>query len=177
MLAYRMPERLRPRLAAGFGIIIEGRDEEVLSRAKEVLRGCRGVIAVGDVVCASLHKHLGRVGCIIDGKTLRKEVGVETPPHAFPILRARNPRSHITSEAWAAVKELLRLMEQGNFPALIISGEEDLLVIPAVINAPEGYCIVYGMPGKGIGVVRVDESVREEASRILEGFEPVELPD
>jgi len=26
-------------------------------------------------------------------------------------------------------------------------------------------------------VVRVDESVREEASRILEGFEPVELPD
>ena len=61
----------------------------------------------------------------------------------------------------------------GEKPPVVVDGEEDLLVLVAVLYAPVGGLVVYGQPGEGVVVVRVTEAKRAEALGILKGMEIV----
>ena len=59
----------------------------------------------------------------------------------------------------------------GEKPVMVlIDGEEDLLTIPAVIEAPLGAVVFYGQPFEGVVAVKVDErskaSARETVQRM-----------
>jgi uncharacterized protein (UPF0218 family) len=56
---------------------------------------------------------------------------------------------------------------------VVVDGEEDLLVLVAVLYAPVGGLVVYGQPGEGVVVVRVTDAKRAEALGILKGMEIV----
>lgn len=53
---------------------------------------------------------------------------------------------------------------------LIIDGEEDLLVLPLAMEAPDGTVIYYGQPDQGMVRVVVDETVRANAQTLLKKF-------
>lgn len=53
---------------------------------------------------------------------------------------------------------------------LIIDGEEDLLVLPLAMEAPDGTVIYYGQPDQGMVRVVVDERVRTSAQTLLKKF-------
>ncbi len=55
-----------------------------------------------------------------------------------------------------------------------VDGEEDLAAIPAILMAPEGARVLYGMPGRGMVVVIVDSSARSKAKALLDLMEPRE---
>ena len=56
----------------------------------------------------------------------------------------------------------------GEKPAMVlIDGEEDLLTIPAVIEAPLGAVVFYGQPLEGVVAVEVDERSKANARQIL----------
>ncbi len=176
--ALRMPERLRPILAKGIGTIIEGVDPlATATKAAQLLTGCRLIVAVGDIVCSSM-KAAGVSPdiCVVDGKTKRKFMGYLLDDGDFDtVLTARNPAGHITGEAYERVREAIKAALSGSRVAVMVDGEEDLLAIPAIIEAPEGSCIIYGMPNVGVGLIFVSEDEKKDAEKLIQDFEPVEI--
>lgn len=176
--ALRMPEELRPVLAKGIGTIIEGVDPLVTaSKVAQLLTGCRLVVAVGDIVCSSMNA----VGaspniCVVDGKTKRKFMGYLLDDGDFDtVLTARNPAGHITEEAYESVRKAVKAALTGLRVAVMVDGEEDLLAIPAIIELPEGSCIVYGMPNVGVGLIFVSEGEKRDAEKLIRNFVPVDI--
>jgi len=56
-------------------------------------------------------------------------------------------------------------------PALVIvEGEEDLAVIPLALLVAPGSIVIYGQPGEGVVIRRIDEGAREDARRLLSFF-------
>jgi uncharacterized protein (UPF0218 family) len=121
------------------------------------------VILVGD----SVSRQASQAGLkpdvmVIDNREKRRKA-VE---YAYPrgrVLRAKNRPGTIGQEAREAVERAVR----GEANLVEIDGEEDLLVIIAVIAAPNRSLVVYGQPNEGIVLVRVSDERRAEAERIL----------
>ena len=116
----------------------------------EALRG-RIVVAVGDYTFMRLVESGVRpVLGIVDCETLREWRGCPEPPSGYRVVEARNPRGRISWEAWRAVAEAL---ETRGETLIIVRGEEDLVAIPAILEAPEDALIAYGVPWAGLNVV------------------------
>lgn len=84
------------------------------------------------------------------------------------ILRARNPRGTVDSEAWTALEEAATLKSR---TAVIVEGEEDLLVLPLISLMPIGSVIVYGQPREGMVVVEVSEERKGWAESFMARME------
>ena len=180
MKALRMPEDVRGELSKGAGIIVEGRDpRETALKALHMLSECDIVIAVGDVVCRSLiHAGLLPDICIIDGRTLRKDVSdVKSVSEELfdEVTSVCNPPAHITSEAMDALRKALNIARRGRRVLVRVKGEEDLLALYALTLVRKGECIVYGMPKRGVGIMTADEKLRHYANEVLSRFEEVSV--
>lgn len=121
------------------------------------------VITVGDVVSteartAGIPMNL----MIIDGKTMRHSYtpAVSRTRATFQIV---NPAGTIAQESWQAIKKALKEDEA----TIIVEGEEDLLAIPAVLEAPLRSLIVYGQPSEGIVVVEATSPRKEKLTKFL----------
>ncbi len=128
------------------------------------------IIAVGDVVSRNMLTEGIRPHIIIvDGKVMRKE----TQPIEAPISRkiiVENPPGTISPQAWNAVEQAVKQKQ----PTLImVEGEEDLMTLLAVLNAPEGWLVIYGQPKEGIVAVKVNAVTKHKVSRIIEAMEPL----
>lgn len=180
MKALRMPEDVRGELSKGAGVIVEGRDfRETALKTLHLLSECNIVIAVGDVVCRSLiHAGLLPDVCVIDGRTLRRDVsGAEVIGEELfdEVVTVCNPPAHITVEAMDALRRAFSIARKGGRVLVKVEGEEDLLALYALTLVKHGECIVYGMPGKGVGVMTADDELKRYAGRILSKFEEVSV--
>jgi len=123
---------------------------------------------VGDIVTCNAVRH-GFVPSIavIDGHTMRKPCN--RTPAVFPrVFHAANPAGTITRELVSALERAV-----ASPPALVVvEGEEDLAVIPLALLVPSGSIILYGQPGEGVVIRRIDEAAREDARRLLACFVP-----
>ena len=130
------------------------------------------IIAVGDVVTASLvgADHIPAVS-VLDGRTERGPVSDAVGERTSALERALtvdNPPATITRAAAAAVTAAIAAHD----PVCIgIDGEEDLLVVPAILVAPTGATVVYGQPGEGMVAVPVTESAVETVIGLLDRLE------
>jgi GTP-dependent dephospho-CoA kinase len=123
------------------------------------------VVTVGDRVTETLQETTGRSPdvFVVDGMERRSAREVPRIAHAST-LKAKNPAGRITRAALVAMKKAFA----GEQPAMvIIDGEEDLLTIPAVIEAPLGAVVFYGQPLEGVVAVEVDEKSKARARQIL----------
>ena len=50
---------------------------------------------------------------------------------------------------------------------ITVDGEEDLLVIPACIYAPDKSVVLYGQPNEGMVIVPVTSEIRNKTKSIL----------
>jgi len=178
--ALRMPDDVRSELSKGAGVIVEGsKPRETALKALHILSECRTVIAVGDVVCQSLlHAGLLPDVCVIDGKTLRKDVSnaeVISEELFDNVVTACNPPAHITVEAMKALRDAINVSRRGGRVLVKIKGEEDLLALYALTLIEPGECIVYGMPRKGIGIMTAEDELKRHANRLLSRFKEVNV--
>ncbi len=122
------------------------------------------IITVGDVVSTEARGAGIKVNLsIIDGKTMRH--GYATPVSKTRVtFQVVNPPGTITRESWRTIKNALR----ENEATIIVDGEEDLLAIPAVLEAPLRTLIVYGQPGEGIVVVEATSQRKAELEKFLD---------
>ncbi len=144
------------------------------SLGAEMFRGCCLIVAVGDRVSASLvEAGVEPDVAIVDMMEKRERVDLPALLLGRRVIETGNPAGTITREAWRSVQDAIATAIGGEKVTVLVDGEEDLLGFPAVILSPTGAAVVYGQPGRGAVVVRVDEERRAEAIELFERcFEP-----
>ena len=127
------------------------------------------ICAVGDVVTANAVS-AGIIPdiAVIDGVTKRNEAVVSSNVYQVQI-PSENPAGTITDSLVSALKEAY-----AKRPAVVlVTGEEDLAVLPAIELLPSGWVILYGQPGEGAVLCAVDDSLKALASDFLTYFSRV----
>ncbi|MBN1167391.1 MAG: DUF359 domain-containing protein [Methanospirillaceae archaeon] len=124
------------------------------------------VYTVGDVVTASCINHnIIPAVAITDGKTMRKPYPANCFEYEKKIF-ATNPPGTITEELLSAIKEALE-----DQPAhIMVSGEEDLAVVPLVIASIEGPVLLYGQPDKGVVLLYITADTKKKAHELFSCF-------
>ena len=158
-----LPDELRGELQKVHGELVS--EEEV----EKHVRG-NFVITVGDVVTYTLLKlRLDINVAVVDYKTKRSEVIFEDIKKFGDIVfKVKNPPGTITPELWRAVRDAI---ESKKRTRIDVEGEEDLAVIPAVLFAPQGAIVIYGMPNTGLVILKVKDEDKKSAMEIIKRME------
>ncbi|MGC8850440.1 MAG: DUF359 domain-containing protein, partial [Candidatus Bathyarchaeia archaeon] len=138
-----MPEDLRARLREPLGELITGSKDEVIGRIRSLVGDKKPlkIVSVGDRVSRFLMEQGVNVDLIIiDWKEGRKPCMDPLQPYSKRIFKVSNRPGCIEAGAWNAVREAL---EMGG-SAILVDGEEDLLVIAVAVQAPQNTLIFYG---------------------------------
>jgi uncharacterized protein (UPF0218 family) len=167
-MAYRLTDEQRELLARPWGPVLREQELEVLLRGLSPDQ----VVAVGDVT----NRQLMDLGFypkvqIVDNRVMRRDVA-PLKGVADEAVRVKNPPSHITQEALGALRRALR--KEGSV-RIIVEGEEDLLALASIAELPEGWVVLYGQPGRGVVVVRIDDEVKARARAIIASMPRVRL--
>lgn len=179
----RLPEKLRPELRKPLGTIIKGSEEDKNKVAAEVGKLLEKgkytlSIAVGDIVSSTLEDAGFSADIkIIDFKTQRKFLPSFSPNERFD---AENIAGTIDSlSAKLLEKEIGKIIDRnlpkgqspsGRKKTITIDGEEDLLVLPAILLAPLESVVFYGQRDVGMVMVKVTEKVKEQALDLISQF-------
>ncbi|MEN6328923.1 MAG: DUF359 domain-containing protein [Methanobacteriaceae archaeon] len=128
------------------------------------------LVSVGDVTTRNLQERglIPQLG-IIDNQVERKPAQHDIV-YDNVTLKADNPAGHITRELWDTVKQGFQLIKAGYRVLILVNGEEDLAVIPAIILAPSGALVLYGQPGEGMVICEVDQ-IRDKVIKMKEMLE------
>ena len=165
----RVPEELRVVFKKPFGKLYTGKGLAPAREIKKELTGAR-VIVVGDVTLKNaLEVGISPSLVIVDMKT--KRAGVEKTDENRAVVK--NPPGMITKELWNQIHENIEV----DGAEIIVDGEEDLAVLPCVLEADWDTVILYGQPDEGIVLVKVDEEKKMEASILLKMLTPVGAQD
>lgn len=133
------------------------------------------LLAVGDIVATTVAQY-GRQADInvIDGKT-RRNIFISDQAVSFFEMKQRttnNPAGVITREATNSILAAITDYETTHEKQLIeVSGEEDLLAIPAILLAPLQTVVLYGQFGVGIVVVKVSEQNKNRVQNLFRKFQ------
>lgn len=163
----RITESLYPELRRPLGVVVRDPGVVVAMIRK---RKREKTILVGDCVARALINDVDPDIVIVDNKIMRKPI----PPvqvQAQATIIVRNPRSHITRDSWNAIR--MAVMSDKRVK-IVVEGEEDLLVLPAIELAPTGSAVIYGQPGEGLVIVDVDAEARERGRQLMMAMVPRE---
>jgi GTP-dependent dephospho-CoA kinase len=168
-VTHKITSELRVKLKEPFGILIKGTPAQTMAKMKTIFEKDKPpkLVSVGDTVSKNLIENkLTPDISVIDNMCMRKNL----PPSKFSgkAVYIKNPAGTVTDEA---VSEIKRALESQERIHLIVEGEEDLLVLVAVLYAPENALIVYGQPYEGIVVVKVTPQKKAEAASFLKAME------
>jgi uncharacterized protein (UPF0218 family) len=151
-----LPEKSRPKLQEAWGVPLYGSASEVGLQYSKFLKEkkYRRIVTVGDYCSLHLESDVK----IFDRKVQRKAFS-----HGFSCAESiANEAGTIQKESWAAVK--LAIDKISN---LCVDGEEDLLVIPVVLQAGNNDLVVYGLPYKGICLLEVTPALKKQFRSFL----------
>mgnify|MGYP001594646062 CR=1 FL=1 len=137
------------------------------------------IIAIGDIVVSNLAK-IGRQAniSIFDFKTNRTPITDQDTLKLLPKadVKAKNEASTINNEAVSVLNSMLKKGINSNRKYSIeIEGEEDLLAIPAILLAPLGSIVLYGIRNAGGIKVEVSEKKKIDARSIVNKFDILKL--
>jgi uncharacterized protein (UPF0218 family) len=157
-----LPEAMREQLYMPFGEIV---DEESL--LIEVRKCCK-IITVGDIVTLTLlNKGIKPNLLIFDFKTKREEVKIlKGLVEAIDgdNISVKNPPAHISSEL---IREVREAMHKERRTKIFVDGEEDLATLVCAAYAPKGACLLYGLPDKGVVLVKVNSQISKKAKSLI----------
>jgi uncharacterized protein (UPF0218 family) len=158
-----LPDNLRDKLKKPIGFLI--RDSDVTKES--VLKNIPAdsfVITVGDATTEKLLKY-GIIPSlqIVDG--VEKRIKRDLPSgDVQTALNCINPAAEITTESLNTIKKAF----QSTTPVRIaVTGEEDLLVLPVIVFAPDNSVVLYGQPNEGLVIVPINAEIRNKAQSIM----------
>lgn len=100
---------------------------------------------------------------IVDGKSMRK--ARPFPGGSYDAeMKVVNDPGMISEQAMSVMVECYR---GDRSTRIIVDGEEDLLVLPAINLSPIGAIVLYGQPKEGIVMVEVNNKVKRKVQTIL----------
>ena len=160
----KLPENLRDQLKIPLGKLILEEQTSKENILREIPQDSF-IITVGDAITEKMMNFDIMPSLqIIDGQ--EKRIPRE-PPSTKMIkthLTCENPAAEITSSAIDTIKKAF----QSQSPVrILVNGEEDLLVIPVCIYAPENAVVMYGQPNEGLVIVQIDTEIRNKTKLLL----------
>lgn len=167
-----LPENLRGEFQKPFGELL--RDKGKLIVGKNNL-----VITVGDVTTKKFNDNNVKQNIsVVDFKIARKETFSSLADLGFSgneeIIVSDNPAGHITSDLFSKVLSIFK-SDFDQKIVLEIAGEEDLAVLPLILEAPLNTIIYYGQPNMGLVKVVVSEESKNRVYGLVSKFEPIEI--
>jgi hypothetical protein len=128
-------------------------------------------IAVGDIAVMTLiQQGLTPDLAIIDLKT-KRQLFVASPRQLGLKRRVNqvvaNPPGTISQ---ALVKALLKNFTKNRI--ILVKGEEDLAVLPAILLSPLTSAVIYGQPNQGLVCLTVDENLKKKFVRLVGKLHP-----
>ncbi len=166
-IEYVITPELRVRLKEPFGSLIQGTVEETMTKLEMLVEKEKPpmIISVGDVVSKTLHQYkLHPQLTVIDNISLRDQKIPPLEAHGEESVNVKNPQGTITEESTLAIQ---RALSRGVHTHIIVEGEEDLLTLTAVLNAPERSFVIYGQPHLGVVVIKVTGQKKCEVQEFL----------
>jgi len=164
----KLTNELRARLKLPLGELFKGTPDKNMRRVLEAIEKekPKRVVCVGDVVSRNAVKAGLPVDVrVVDNRIMRKNTE-PTKLEAKRILYVKNPPGMLDLTAWQALSEAI---ERGD-SLMVVEGEEDLLTLAAIVEAPVMSIVIYGQPEEGIVVVRVDEKKKREIHAIIDAM-------
>ncbi len=105
---------------------------------------------------------------IIDGQEKRIKREIPKSSDVSITLTCNNPAAEITDQSIETIKKAFT----SQTPVRItVNGEEDLLVIPVCIYAPENSVVMYGQPNEGLVIVTINQEIRNKTQKLLDSME------
>lgn len=128
------------------------------------------IISVGDVVSKNMTEHnIPTYTIIVDNKVMRETIK-PIKVKAEKTLHIKNTAGTLTPETWTTMQEALK---QTQPTRILVDGEEDLLTLVAVQEAPENTLVVYGQPNQGVVAVKVTMKMKQKVQSIINAMQPV----
>ena len=161
-----LPKDLREKLREPIGDLV---DEQGLLK---IVRDEGFVVSVGDLVTYTLLKHgIQPVICIVDYLLKRDIYSAQMRETISQFgkqrVKVRNPPGEITDELWNAIQSAYSHLEKGPI-CIEIEGEEDLAALPAIYLAPSDVTVIYGLPNKGVVVVKATVEHKRKVKEVLD---------
>jgi len=161
-----LPENLRAELKKPLGILLKDIDATKENILKNILSSSF-IISVGDATTEKLIKYeIVPSLQIVDG--LEKRAKRELPAASVKTsLSCSNPAAEITSDS---IDTIMRALRSPTPVRITVMGEEDLLVLPVCVFAPENSVVLYGQPNEGLVIVKVSPQIRNKAHSIMDSM-------
>jgi hypothetical protein len=161
----KLPENLREDLKIPLGDLIN--DIDVNNKNIQTKINPKSVlITVGDRTTENmLQLGLKPQIQIIDGLEKRNQRIVSTDDAVNTNLSCRNPPGEITKES---IQVIQKAFSSEPPVRITVDGEEDLLVLPVCIAAPENSVVMYGQPNEGLVIVHITPEIRAKVQKILD---------
>ncbi|MFH1055912.1 MAG: GTP-dependent dephospho-CoA kinase family protein [Candidatus Altiarchaeota archaeon] len=129
------------------------------------------VVCVGDTASDTLLKDgFKPMVMVYDGKTERRHVGVSERIKAYDAkeYRITNPPGNLEEDVFTLFRKLLKSEKPSK---VFVEGEEDLTALAVIREAPKSATLVYGQPGEGLVIVKVDSKIKKKVNEMLEEME------
>ena len=163
----QLPDNLRDQLKNPLGNLISDNDPNKENIIKEISTESV-LITVGDRTTENMLKlGLKPQIQIVDGLEKRNQRVVPTDDAVNTNLSCRNPPGEITEESMQVIQKAF----SSKPPVRItVDGEEDLLVLPVCMSAPENSVVMYGQPNEGLVLVHVTPEIQAKVQKILDSM-------
>ena len=161
----QLPDDLRDQLKNPLGNLIRDNDPNKENIIKEISAESV-LITVGDRTTENmLQLGLKPQIQIIDGLEKRNQRLVPTDDTINTSLSCKNPPGEITEESIQVIQKAFRSKPPVR---ITVDGEEDLLVLPVCVFAPENSVVMYGQPNEGLVVVDITPEIQAKVQKILD---------
>ena len=165
-ILYSLPDDLRDKLKEPIGLLVNERDLLKLLLKEE------HIVSVGDQVTYTILKNdIEPIFCVVDFKTKREHCSddVKKKIQSFGKKRViiKNPPRCISGNLWKGIESAFNNLEKNSL-LIEIDGEEDLAALPAILLAPGNVTIIYGLPNKGVVVVKASKENKRKVKEILD---------
>jgi uncharacterized protein (UPF0218 family) len=164
----KLPDSIREQLKTPLGILLLEKDVTKQNILNHISKNSF-VITVGDRTTEKMINFgLTPSLQIIDSQ--EKRVKREPPKNTDILteLTCDNPAAEITPQSIDAIRQAFLSKPPVR---LIVNGEEDLLVIPVCIYAPENSVVMYGQPNEGLVLIQITPEIRNKTQRLLDSME------
>ena len=163
----QLPNDLRDQLKNPLGNLIKDNDIDKENIIKEISAESV-LITVGDRTTENmLQLGLKPQIQIIDGLEKRNQRVVPTDDAVNTNLSCRNPPGEITEES---IQVIQKAFSSEPPVRITVDGEEDLLVLPVCMSAPENSVVMYGQPNEGLVIVHITPEIRAKVQKILDAM-------
>jgi len=163
----QLPDDLRDQLKNPLGNLIKDNDIDKENIIKEISAESV-LITVGDRTTENMLQ-LGFKPQIqiIDGLEKRNQRIVPTDDAVNTNLSCRNPPGEITEESIQVIQKAFSCEPPVR---ITVDGEEDLLVLPVCMSAPENSVVMYGQPNEGLVIIHITPEIRAKVQKILDAM-------